>query len=210
MCEVDDGSTAGPYDLVVGCDGIRSAVWQYVNDGEIWPAAPASPASAIYSGLRITFAIQDGGAENATVADDDACRLNQYFGDGAYALTSSYGTGKGRPPARGAFLVYADEDYVGPFRKSKEPIGGGGGGGGADADPPRGPDENPDWTQDRRASPDRFAGALEVLRSAGVPGLGDVPGVVRGSDRSFDLGGGGSSARSSGAGGGGAAGSSTS
>ena len=35
MCEFEDGSTAGPYDLVVGCDGINSAVRRYVNDGKI-------------------------------------------------------------------------------------------------------------------------------------------------------------------------------
>jgi hypothetical protein len=216
MCEFDDGSTSGPYDLVVGCDGIQSAVRQYVNDGEIRPSSSSSspPASAVYSGLRITFAIQDGGTKNVDggdgggraaadyAADDDGvCRFNQYFGTGAYALTSSYGTGKGRPPARGAFLVYADEDYVGPFRKSKKSgdIDGGASTGGTMASPPppsssaadppqRQPDENPDWTQDRRVSRDRVAETLEVLRSARVPGGGKVSDIVRGSDRSFDLG----------------------
>ena len=218
MCEFDDGSTSGPYDLVVGCDGIQSAVRQYVNDGEIRPSSsssssPPPPASALYSGLRITFAIQDGGtkhadggdgggraaaADDAADDDDGVCRFNQYFGNGAYALTSSYGTGKGRPPARGAFLVYADDDYVGPFRKSKKKANDGGESGGAvaspppppssAADPPRQQDENPDWTQDRRASRDRVAETLEVLRSARVPGGGKVYDIVRGSDRSFDLG----------------------
>jgi hypothetical protein len=69
MCKFDDGLTAGPYDLVVGRNGIQSAVQWYVNDGIIRSMLSSSPSpggggggssSAIYSGLRITFAIRDG------------------------------------------------------------------------------------------------------------------------------------------------------
>ncbi len=53
---------------------------------------------------------------------------------------------------------------------------------------PAPPGENPHWTQDRRASRDRVANCLEVLRSACVPGGDDVGEILRHSDRSFDLG----------------------
>ena len=68
LCEFDDGSTSGPYDLVVGCDGIQSAVRQYVNDGVIRPSS--SSGSVMYSGLRITFAVQDDGTKHADGGDD--------------------------------------------------------------------------------------------------------------------------------------------
>ncbi|KAL3780231.1 hypothetical protein ACHAW5_009962 [Stephanodiscus triporus] len=218
MCEFEDGSTAGPYDIVVGCDGINSAVRRYVNDGEVRhssslggekevkggkggggggaSSSSSTSSSAIYSGLRITFAIRDGNNNNEDdekgAANDvdvnvvDGCQFNQYFGNGAYALTSTYGTGKGGKPARGAFLVYADEDYVGPFRKSRKANDRDDGTSSSSADAP--PDENADWTQDRRASRDRVSKTLGVLRAAGVPGGDDVADVVRMSDRSFDLG----------------------
>ena len=83
-------------------------------------------------------ATTEGGRAAANdVADDDGiCRFNQYFGNGAYTLTSLYGTGKGRPPAWGAFLVYADGDYVGPFRKSKKKENNGSVSGGTVVPPP--------------------------------------------------------------------------
>ena len=118
ICEFEDGSTSGTYDLVVGCDGIQSAVRRYVNDGAIRSDSSSSSSSAIYSGLRITFAIRDGDMKYPVAAADvEGCRFNQYFGNGAYALTSSYGTGTNNPPARGAFVVYPDENYIGPFRR---------------------------------------------------------------------------------------------
>jgi hypothetical protein len=104
-------------------------------------------------------------------------------------LTLSYGTGKGRPPTCGVFLIYADEDYVGPFCKSSRRSNNVDGGGtallsssaAAAADPPL-LDENPDWMQNRRASHDCVMGCLEVLRSACVPGGDGVLYIVRNSD----------------------------
>jgi hypothetical protein len=72
--------------------------------------------------LQITFAIQDGrtktnssskGTTAATAVEENGCQFNQNFGNGAYALTSSYGTRKGMSPARGKFLVNVSKDYVG-------------------------------------------------------------------------------------------------
>jgi len=202
ICEFDDGTKAGPYDIVVGCDGIRSVVKQYINTGGIITSSSSSSSNggdglAIYSGLRITFAIQDdatsssSSSSNSAAATADAaadnpvdhCQYNQYFGNGAYALTSTYGKGKGQKPSRGAFLVYSDEKYIGPFRKkpssttkidsmsSKSDVSQ--------------PDENPDWTQDDQSSREHV---MSVLQSSQVPGYDAISDIVRNSDRFFDLG----------------------
>ena len=199
ICEFDDGTKAGPYDIVVGCDGIRSVVRQYINTGRIITSSSSSSNGggdglAIYSGLRITFAIQDdatsssssNSAADAAAADNpvDYCQYNQYFGNGAYALTSTYGKGEGREPSRGAFLVYSDEKYVGPFRKkpssSTTEIDSMSSKGDASQ-----PDENPDWTQDDQSSREHV---MSVLQSSQVPGYDAISDIVRNSDRFFDLG----------------------
>jgi len=138
-----DGGSTGPFDLVVGCDGIKSAVKEYVNTGKSYSSNTGSKgsSSAIYSGIRITFAIQEGGEAER---DTTGAQFTQFFGDGAYALTSMYGAGKGEPAAKGAFLIYADENYIGPFPKRKPEES-------TDVKPF---DENIDWTQDNRVPKD--------------------------------------------------------
>ena len=197
ICEFDDGTKAGPYDIVVGCDGIRSVVKQYINTGKIISNSHSKSSSsssygdglAIYSGLRITFAIQDDAT--ATSSSTAAAQYNQYFGNGAYALTSMYGTGKGQSSSRGAFLVYSDEKYIGPFRKklssstttsttkmdgmSKK------------SSNVNQPDENSDWTtQDDQISSREHV--MSVLQSSQVPGYDTISDIIRNSDRFFDLG----------------------
>eukprot|EP00571_Detonula_confervacea_P003033 CAMPEP_0172315074 /NCGR_PEP_ID=MMETSP1058-20130122/24039_1 /TAXON_ID=83371 /ORGANISM="Detonula confervacea, Strain CCMP 353" /LENGTH=599 /DNA_ID=CAMNT_0013029069 /DNA_START=1 /DNA_END=1800 /DNA_ORIENTATION=+ len=190
VCQFADGSKTGPYDLVVGCDGIQSAVRQFVNTGDITTSTEESKSSsAIYSGLRITFAIQEG-----TETDDDikGCQFNQLFGNGAYALISSYGAGKGKKPAKGAFLVYPDKNYIGPFPKTKSndnDVGAETTAAAAASNPtePVPLDENADWTQDKRVPRDHVTECLEVLQSASIPG-NDVASIIENSDRFFDLG----------------------
>ncbi|EJK72990.1 hypothetical protein THAOC_05418 [Thalassiosira oceanica] len=166
-CQFADGSRSGSYDLVVGCDGIQSKVKEYVERGKIESDGLASQSS-IYSGLRITFAIQENVKE-----DIKECQFTQHFGDNAYALTSAYGAGK-EARAKGAFLVYPDPDYIGPFPRRR----------GEDSDRP---DANADWTQDNRISKDHVKECLDVLGSARVAG-NDVASIIEQSDRFFDLG----------------------
>ena len=94
ICEFSDGSKAGPFDMVVGCDGINSAVKEYINRGKISSIQSGEgtnvPKNAIYSGIRIQYAVQDGAESDPDVNSADLC---QYFGDGAYALGSIYGAG---------------------------------------------------------------------------------------------------------------------
>jgi len=190
-CRFRDGETSGPYDLVIGCDGVKSKVKEYVDFGITGESeTSSSSSSAIYSGIRITFAVQEGDvATEPTNDESDGARFTQAFGNGAYALTTSYGAGKGRPVARGAFLVYGDENYIGPFPKRKPDTKG-------DAiSSPRASskefttplDENADWTQNNRVPKEYITECMELLKSAEMPG-NDVANIVRNSDRFFDLG----------------------
>jgi hypothetical protein len=220
-CQFADGSTTGPYDIVVGCDGIGSAVREYVNTGNIDSSSTKKKgSSAIYSGLRITFAIQDGegdgGATDVEYVGEGGdtiaptfCQFNQFFGNGAYALTSSYGAGKGRAPTKGAFLVYPDPNYIGPFPRAspmtttETNVGSRtntssssttaasssitSNNDNTDPTVDTKPDENPDWSQDKRITKDRILECLQILQTASVPG-NDASKTIEKSTRFFDLG----------------------
>eukprot|EP00956_Cyclotella_meneghiniana_P024665 scaffold49823_cov73-Cyclotella_meneghiniana.AAC.7 len=179
MCQFNnEDTTTGPYDLVVGCDGIQSAVKQYIDTGAINEESKSS-SSAIYSGIRITFAIQDGVAtQDASTSESNNARFTQYFGDGAYALTSMYGTGKDKPLCKGAFLIYADENYIGPFKRKNENVSV------STADKTS---ENVDWTQDNRIPKEHISECISVLKSSSIPGNA-VANIVQSSTRFFDLG----------------------
>eukprot|EP00804_Cyclotella_cryptica_P006118 CCRYP_010738-RA/>CCRYP_010738-RA protein AED:0.07 eAED:0.07 QI:0/0.75/0.6/0.8/1/0.8/5/289/568 len=184
MCQFKDGTVSGPYDLVIGCDGIQSVVKQYIDTGEIKSVDEGkdgryskSRSSAIYSGIRITFAIQAGEAEEASMSASGA-RFTQFFGNGAYALTSSYGAGREKLPARGAFLIYSDPNYCGPFERKRDF---GATGFVAKAS------ENVDWTQDNRVPREHISDCLAILQSASIPGS-TVAKIVQSSSRFFDLG----------------------
>ncbi|KAL7470341.1 hypothetical protein ACHAXS_010559 [Conticribra weissflogii] len=189
-CQFSDGGNSGPYDMVIGCDGVKSKVKEYVDCGTTGTSEKSSSSSAIYSGIRITFAVQEGDeATDPTNVESDGARFTQAFGNGAYALTTSYGAGKGRPIARGAFLVYGDENYIGPFPKRKQDTKG------ESIATPKASlnesiapaDENADWTQNNRVPKEYITECIELLKSAEMPG-NDVSNIVRNSDRFFDLG----------------------
>jgi len=190
-------------------------VKQFIDTGTIVPRSSSSgdhaASSALYSGLRITFAIQEDATTipggESDIVGRGGCQFTQFFGNGAYALTSTYGAGKGRAPARGAFLVYPDENYVGPFpksmfRKEEEADDGVAASSstaaanttasnptdGNEAPPLAAPlDENADWTEDNRVNREHITECLEVIRSSSIPG-NDVATIVENSDRFFDLG----------------------
>ncbi len=172
-----DGSIADTYDLVVGCDGIKSIVKDFVNTGKSVVSTKRGSSSALYSGIRITFAIQDGDETDGDTIT--GAQFSQYFGNGAYALTSMYGAGNGKPPAKGAFLIYGDENYIGPFPKRKPED--------TSSVTTKPFDENADWTQDNRVSKDHVEDCLNVLQAASIPSS-DVAKIVENSDRFFDLG----------------------
>lgn len=76
-----DGTRSGPYDLVVGADGIRSRVRATIFGGDSTP---------IFSGIRIAFGVC--GASTRAIPTE----AHQWFGDGMYTLCYSAGKGAGR------------------------------------------------------------------------------------------------------------------
>lgn len=177
FCGFDDGSTAGPFDMIVGCDGIRSATKEYVDTAKIVDQrASLVPSNAIYSGIRIRFAVADGknGAQ-----EEAKVNLTQYFGDGGYALHGKFGAGKSQPLTGMAVFVYLDENYVGPFRVTAERkdnnivVG-----------------ENADWTQtvEQRLENSRKS-MLSQLQAFNIPDKDeDLESVIKDADRIYELG----------------------
>mmetsp|Transcript_5380 Transcript_5380/g.18624 ORF Transcript_5380/g.18624 Transcript_5380/m.18624 type:complete len:461 (+) Transcript_5380:1199-2581(+) len=85
-CRFADGSTAS-HDIVVGCDGIRSAVRRLA-----FPDA----ASPVYSGIRILFGVREPDpAGEGRSGRGDPTQAHQWFADGAYCLNYT-GGGVGR------------------------------------------------------------------------------------------------------------------
>lgn len=171
MVKFEDGSSVGPFDMVVGCDGIKSAVKEYVETGKISPGASKQDGkSAVYSGIRIRYAVDDGDPSYTA----DAPELRQYFGEGAYALAGVYGAGANRPPRRAAFITFLDKNYIGPFRK-------------ADSASPEAVRENADWTQDVRSPASTRELMLEQTKDCRIPDI-DIGPTIESADRFFELG----------------------
>ena len=192
---------------MVGCDGIRSVVKDFVENGKVSSLETTAKGeknmgkvedSALYSGIRIQYAIMDGDInddgkfgdnddDNETGRATGGAELRQYFGDGAYALAGTYGAGAGRPPSRGAFLVYRDEGYIGPFRKGAD--------GGVSLSSSSSssssvegviPDENTDWRQET-PSMGGSVGMRRKIAECSVPDI-EVGPIVDAADRFFELG----------------------
>lgn len=172
-CDFTDGTQSGPFDVVIGCDGIKSAAKEYIDRGSISKDASRreGDAAGIYSGVRIRYAVQDGDKADEKPSSTD---LRQYFGDGAYALRGVYGAGKGRPPIKCAFISYLDQDFIGPFKKEKAPT--------------QTVAENADWTQDvRKTVEDARQTMLQQMKDCGIPD-DDIGPIIKNADRFFELG----------------------
>ena len=174
-CHFADGTKAGPFDLIVGCDGIKSACKEYIETGRI--SADASKregaAAAVYSGIRIRYAIKDGSSKEE---QEKTARLSQYFGNGAYALDGTYGAGPDRPNTKCAFIVFLDDNYICPFKKKEK------------AESKTQVRENADWAQDVRSSVDVARETMiRQTKSCGVPD-GDIGPTIGSADRFFELG----------------------
>ena len=213
-CQFADGTQSDqPYDLVVDASGINSVTRRYIqnpqrlrNFNEIDDKDMDNRKTAIYSGIRIRYAVVDGkpgddttlssfssSSSSSSSSSNSGVTLRQHFGRAAYALSGIYGAGEGQPPARCAFIVYLDPNAWGPFGKRQQP-------------PPPEPqpssqssytkkqvddDENVDWSQDNRASSLERArrDMLDQLEASGISvNSTELGQYIAQADRFFELG----------------------
>jgi salicylate hydroxylase len=175
MCTFSDGTSAGPFDLVVGSDGIKSACKEYIETGKISadPSNRQGKSAALYSGIRIKYAVDDEWTPKD--GEPKSAVLKQYFGDGANVLDGTYGNGEGRQ-SKIAFFVFLDKDYRGPFRR-KEAV-----------ESAAVPDENVDWREGERRNHEFARKAMSNgVHEFNIPSI-DVDPTVSAADRFFELG----------------------
>jgi 2-polyprenyl-6-methoxyphenol hydroxylase-like FAD-dependent oxidoreductase len=154
--------------MIVGCDGIKSAVKDYIDTGKV-----QNGDSGIYSGIRIKFAVEDG--DPTLDSNPSTAALTQYFGDGGYGLHGLYGNGKDSAPTKCAFLVSLDDDYIGPFKKKEK-------------ESSEAADENVAWTQDdRKGVEEGKANMLNQVICRNLPDFELGP-IISNADRYFELG----------------------
>ena len=176
MCEFSDGTSAGPFDVVIGCDGVKSACKEYIETGKISadPSKREGTAAALYSGIRIKYAVDDVWLEKGESSQPVV--LKQFFGDGADCLTGTYGNGAGRPPSKIAFFVYLDRNYTGPFRKKEA------------AESSQIVSENVDWREGKKQNRELARKAISNgIREYSIPSM-DIDPIVKSADRFFEVG----------------------
>lgn len=178
MCKFSNGSVEGPFDIIIGCDGIKSAVKEFVETSKI---SSAASDQAIYSGLRIKVAVQDG-AEGMSDSMPNTSELRQYFGNGAYSLHGIYGAGKNKPPTQAAFLIYQDENYIGPFPKSKDQQQQ------QRLTSNKVNSENVDWAEDTDINDKIKSDFLQRIRNSQVPKVEELISVIENAQKFFEIG----------------------
>ena len=176
LCEFSDGTTAGPFDVVIGCDGVNSKCKEYIETGKIStdPSNREGNSAALYSGLRIKYAVADEWTQDD--GESKSAVLKQYFGDGGDALGGTYGNGAGRPKSKIAFFVFLDKDYSGPFRKKKA------------VESAEVAAENADWREGEQRNREFARKAMiNGMQELSIP-LMDIDPVVNSADRFFEVG----------------------
>lgn len=164
-CVFSDGSTSGPYDVVIGCEGINSVTKNIVDEKPIG----STEKTAIYSGIRIRYAVS-----NLQKEDETSASLTQHFGNGAYALNGIYGAGSDGSRTRCIYIVYLDPNTVGPFQRSENA-----------RHIDRVVEENPDWVESKVSS--LKEDMIEQLESAGICSK-ELSETIERSERFFELG----------------------
>jgi 2-polyprenyl-6-methoxyphenol hydroxylase-like FAD-dependent oxidoreductase len=84
-----DGDQSAGFDILVGADGVNSAVRQYVEGVSI----KSDSSRVVRTGLRIAFCITPsvGRSHSRDGKGGEEGVLRQWFGDGVYALLGTYG-----------------------------------------------------------------------------------------------------------------------
>ena len=170
----DGSASSEPFDLVVGCDGIRGVVRSAIDPN----AAPAK-----YSGVRIVFgctAEDDAEAAMSARPEGSHRETHQWFGDGCYALAFTAGGDDDQKKQHNIAVCVADAFDPVARRRRREESGRNQQRSKDSENRRRAPDENAEWAESKESSSDASsandddasssrAACLAALDAAGMP-----------------------------------------